>query len=118
MFDNVDNPKLPDVEDDLAYDVRPYFPTPEVGSILITTRSSRLRLGRSIHLRKFTDTKESISLLAKVSGRPIDDTSQYEVYIKSVLTFTRSLCHHTSLEAGRASTCSCERRCISISAIN
>jgi hypothetical protein len=76
VFDNVDNPKLPNVQDPQAYDVRRYFPIPDVGSILVTTRSSSLRIGEMINVRKFSDNEESIAILARMSERPISNTGK------------------------------------------
>lgn len=69
IFDNVDNPKSSDIEDPLAYDVKTYFPFADHGSILITTRSSRLRIGELISVKKLGDIQESIKILTSTSGR-------------------------------------------------
>ncbi|SLM35632.1 P-loop containing nucleoside triphosphate hydrolase [Lasallia pustulata] len=69
VFDNIDNPKLPGNEGPQAYDVRSYFPEAYQGSILITTRSSRLKIGKVVSVRKLVDTRESIAILTSTSGR-------------------------------------------------
>ncbi|KAA6413191.1 MAG: hypothetical protein FRX48_02935 [Lasallia pustulata] len=69
VFDNIDNPKLPGNEDPQAYDVRLYFPEAYQGSILITTRSSRLKIGKVVSVRKLVDIRESIAILTSKSGR-------------------------------------------------
>lgn len=69
VFDNVDNPKLPGISDPQAYDIRSYFPEAHQGSILITTRSSRLEIGKVVFVRKLVDIQESITILASMSGR-------------------------------------------------
>ncbi len=70
VFDNVDNPKLPGIASDpQAYDIRLYFPEAHQGSILITTRSSRLKIGEVVSVEKFLDIQESIVLLAFTSGK-------------------------------------------------
>jgi hypothetical protein len=68
VFDNVDNPKLPGVEDPQAYDIESYFPETHQGSILITTRSSRLQIGKVVSVSKL-NTQESIEILSSTSGR-------------------------------------------------
>jgi hypothetical protein len=68
VFDNVDNPKLPGVEDHQAYDIESYFPETHQGSILITTRSSRLQIGKVVSVSKL-NTQESIEILGSTSGR-------------------------------------------------
>lgn len=69
IFDNFDNPKLPDVNDPSAYDIRSYFPYAYHGSILITTRSSRLSFGKLVPVKKLRDVQESIGILDLTSGR-------------------------------------------------
>ena len=69
VFDNVDNPKLPGPSDPQAYDIRSYFPEAHHGSILITTRSSRLKIGKVISVKKLVDIQEGITILASMSGR-------------------------------------------------
>ena len=73
VFDNIDNPKLPGIEDPQAYDIRSYFPEAHQGSILVTTRSSRLEIGEVISVKKLSDAQESISILAHASRRTIFD---------------------------------------------
>jgi hypothetical protein len=68
VFDNVDNPKLPGVEDPQAYDVESYFPETHQGSIIITTRSARLGIGHVVSVQKL-GIRESIAILSSTSGR-------------------------------------------------
>jgi AAA+ ATPase superfamily predicted ATPase len=69
VFDSFDNPQ--------AYDIRSYFPEAHQGFILITTRSSRLRIGKVIPIEKFREIKESIMILAHMSGRKISDRGRH-----------------------------------------
>lgn len=74
VFDNIDNPKLPGINDPQAYDIRSYFPEVHQGFILITTRSSRLKVvGKVILVKKLQDIGESIAILANTSKRQISD---------------------------------------------
>ncbi|MCJ1268875.1 hypothetical protein MMC22_008763 [Lobaria immixta] len=74
VFDNIDNPKIPGIKDAQAYDIRLYFPEADQGSILITTRSSRLKIGGEVvSVRKLLDVQESIMILASTSRREISD---------------------------------------------
>lgn len=73
VFDNVDNPKLPGIKNQEAYDIRSYFPEAYQGFILITTRSSRLQIGKVISVKKLHDIKECIEILACTSKRQISD---------------------------------------------
>ncbi len=66
VFDNVDNPKLCAIKDPQAYDIRLYFPEAHQGSILITTRSSYLKIGEVVFVQKLLDSQECIAIL---SGR-------------------------------------------------
>ncbi|OLN92294.1 Kinesin light chain 1 [Colletotrichum chlorophyti] len=52
-----------------AYDIRRYLPGTEHGAIIITTRSSSVRLGHSIQLGKLCDTKDGLAILASTSSR-------------------------------------------------
>lgn len=72
IYDNVDNPKIPDNKRQNAYDVRPYFPEAHQGSILVTTRWKTLRLGRPLEVAKLSKDEESISLLEQTSGRSLE----------------------------------------------
>jgi Cdc6-like AAA superfamily ATPase len=71
IYDNYDNPKIPSVKDDRAIDVRQYFPRSHQGSIIITTRSAQVKLGHQIPVKKLTDMKDSLQILAIASGREL-----------------------------------------------
>lgn len=75
VFDNIDNPKLDGngMKDPQGYDIRSYFPEAHQGHILITTRSSRLEIGKVISIEKLLHTQESIAILASTSRRRILD---------------------------------------------
>lgn len=73
VFDNVDNQELPGVQNPQGYDIRSYFPHAHQGSILITTRSSGLKIGKVISVKKITDIQESMTILTFPSGRVILD---------------------------------------------
>jgi hypothetical protein len=69
VFDNIDNPKVAGNKDPQAHDVRNYFPEAYHGSIIVTTRSSSLNIGRIISLRKLQEVGEGVAILASASGR-------------------------------------------------
>ena len=69
IFDNVDNPNCDSNSDPQGYDIRKYFPEAHQGAILIITRSSLLKIGEVISVKKLVDIKESITILASTSGR-------------------------------------------------
>ncbi|PQE10720.1 hypothetical protein CJF32_00009819 [Rutstroemia sp. NJR-2017a WRK4] len=69
IFDNYDNPKLPRNSDSAAVDIRNFFPESYQGSIIITTRSSQVRIGHVIQIRKLGDIYDSLEILSNVSRR-------------------------------------------------
>jgi hypothetical protein len=75
LLDNYDDPKLPGVKSETGFDVRQYFPYRSQGSILITTRSTRLTFAKHLKLQKLESVDESVAILSERSGR---DFSQGE----------------------------------------
>jgi N-terminal domain on NACHT_NTPase and P-loop NTPases len=71
IFDNYDDPRLPGVKSLTGYDIRRYFPSRSQGSILITTRSHRLKFARQLKLTKLENLNESIEILSNRSGRDL-----------------------------------------------
>jgi len=74
LLDNYDDPKIPGVKSDTGYDIRRYFPYRVQGSILITTRSTRLTFARPLKLQKLEDLKESVKILSVRSGRDLTNS--------------------------------------------
>jgi hypothetical protein len=69
IFDNYDNPKLRSNSDPAAVDIQKFLPESYQGSIIITTRSSQVRIGHSIQIRKLSDVRDSLEILSNVSRR-------------------------------------------------
>ena len=69
MFDNYDDPRLPGTRSSTGYDIRTFFPYSTQGSILITTRSSRITFAKSMRFNKFDDFNLSLAVLTRRSGR-------------------------------------------------
>ena len=69
IFDNVDNPKIPNNTDPGAYDIRSYFSENYRGSILVTTRWKALSIGDFIEVAKLSEIEDGMSLLEKTSGK-------------------------------------------------
>jgi hypothetical protein len=82
IYDNYDNPALnkdranqptkPDGDMNTftqSYDIRPFLPDTYHGTILITTRSAKVKLGHQITLRKLKNLKDSLDILANTSNR-------------------------------------------------
>jgi N-terminal domain on NACHT_NTPase and P-loop NTPases/AAA ATPase domain len=73
LFDNYDDAKLPGVNSPTGYDIRRYFPFKTHGSILITTRSRRLKFARELQLRKLDDMEQNLAILSNRSNRSMKD---------------------------------------------
>ncbi|KAN0072275.1 HET domain containing protein [Elaphomyces granulatus] len=75
IYDNYDNPKLAGNTDPAAVDVRKFLPESSQGSVIITTRSSEVKIGRCIRIRKLEDVRDSVKILSTASRREglIDD---------------------------------------------
>lgn len=69
IYDNYDNPNLSGRTDPAAVDIGKFLPKSDQGSIIITTRSSEVRLGYSIQIRKLVDVRDSLEILSTVSRR-------------------------------------------------
>jgi ATP/maltotriose-dependent transcriptional regulator MalT len=69
VYDNLDNPKAPNNPDSSAVDIRQFLPQSDHGSVIITTRSSRVRQGKRIHIQKLLDIRDSLEILSNMSGR-------------------------------------------------
>jgi tetratricopeptide (TPR) repeat protein len=69
IYDNYDNPKIAGNADPAAVDIQNFFPESHQGSIIITTRSSQVRIGHFIQIRKLSDVRDSLEILSNVSRR-------------------------------------------------
>jgi hypothetical protein len=69
IFDNHDNPKISQNKDKSAYNILPYFPEADRGSIIITTRWKSFTIGKPIGVEKLPDNTDSLQILVKTSGR-------------------------------------------------
>jgi hypothetical protein len=69
IYDNYDTPKLPGHNEPGTFDIRPFLPEADQGSILITTRSSQLQLGRPVAVKKLQNIKYSLEILSQTSRR-------------------------------------------------
>ena len=69
IYDNYDNPKVPSNTNSAAVDIRQFLPEAYQGSVIITTRSTQIRLGRNIAVRKLTSAQESVDILSSMSRR-------------------------------------------------
>jgi hypothetical protein len=69
ILNNYDNPKSHGNTDPAALDIKKFLPKSYQGSIIITTRSSQIRIGHSIHIRKFSNVDDSLAILSSASRR-------------------------------------------------
>jgi hypothetical protein len=68
-YDNYDTPKLPGHKERGTFDIRPFLPEAHHRTVLITTRSSQLRLGPLIAVKKLQSVEHSLEILSHASGR-------------------------------------------------
>ena len=66
---NNDNPKLRGNTDPTALDLRRFFPEADHGSIIVTTRSSQVKLGHRLRVGKLENIHDSLEILSHTSGR-------------------------------------------------
>jgi hypothetical protein len=69
IYDNYDNPKVAGKADSAAVDIRKFLPESYQGSVIITTRSSQVRIGHPIQIRKLGNVGDSLDILLSVSRR-------------------------------------------------
>jgi hypothetical protein len=69
IYDNYDNPKLPGNTDPAALDICKFLPESYQGSIIITTRSSHVNIGRRIQIRKLENVHDSLKILSNALRR-------------------------------------------------
>src|SRR5467141_568823 len=69
IYDNYDNPKLPGNTDPAAVDIRKFLPESYQGSVIITTRSSEVKIGHRMRIRKLEDVRDSVKILSNASRR-------------------------------------------------
>lgn len=71
IYDNYDNPKFPGSTQTGAVDIQKFIPESYQGSILVTTRSSRVDLGHTMKVTKLDNFHDSIKILSNASRRQI-----------------------------------------------
>ncbi|KAN0072671.1 P-loop containing nucleoside triphosphate hydrolase protein [Elaphomyces granulatus] len=69
IYDNYDNPKLPGNPDPAAVNIRKFLPESYQGSVIITTRSPQVEIGRPIQIRKLEDVLDDVKILSNASRR-------------------------------------------------
>ncbi len=69
IYDNYDNPKVTGNMDPTAVDIQKFLPESYQGSIIITTRSSQIKIGHRIQITKLKDLQDSLKILLNASNR-------------------------------------------------
>ncbi|KAF4609460.1 hypothetical protein G7Y89_g15856 [Cudoniella acicularis] len=69
VYDNYDNPKLASNIDPAAVDIHKFLPESYQGSVIVTTRSSQVRIGHRIQIRKLENLRDSLEILSNTSSR-------------------------------------------------
>ncbi|KAB8360911.1 hypothetical protein FH972_024644 [Carpinus fangiana] len=69
VYDNYDDPDLPGIRSPTGYDIREYFPSVVQGSIIITTRSPKVQIGKLIHLKTLPELNLGLEILGRRSRR-------------------------------------------------
>lgn len=78
IFDNYDDPHLPGLRSSTGYDIRPLFPMRSQGSILITTRSTKLAFSKPLRLQRLEDVCTSVAVLSQRCGRHLSDDKRFD----------------------------------------
>lgn len=95
IFDNYDNAHLPGVRSPTGYGIRSFFPTRSQGSILITSRSTKLTSSKQFKLQQLQDVNTSVAILSQRSGRDISQGKTRKVLtFSSLLTDVRKIATH------------------------
>lgn len=69
IFDNYDNPKVPGNVDPGLMDIQQFLPEVHHGSVIVTTRSSKVSVGRRMKVGKLEDMHQSLQILSNESHR-------------------------------------------------
>lgn len=114
IYDNYDNPKTKNNADPTAIDIRQYLPESDQGSVIITTRSSEVRVGKYIRIQKLKDVQDCLRILSNTSNRRgLENGMLFMYFFGPTLIFCRSRCSQTCPQARR--TASWASYCWSIS---
>ncbi|KAI1108081.1 kinesin light chain [Nemania sp. NC0429] len=69
IYDNYDNPRIPGHANPDAIDIKEYLPDAYQGSVIITTRSSQVKIGHGIRMQKMQNLEDSLEILSTTSKR-------------------------------------------------
>jgi hypothetical protein len=69
IYDNYDNAKSSKNTDPARVDIRQFLPESYQGSVIITTRSSEVKVGHRIQVLKLENIQDSLKILSNTSNR-------------------------------------------------
>lgn len=84
LYDNDDNPQLPNSTDPTAVNIRLFLPESWQGSVIITTRSSQVKIGYQIQIKKIEDIHQSLEVLLTTSKR---GGTMHGMHLRSICVF-------------------------------
>ncbi|KAN0067867.1 P-loop containing nucleoside triphosphate hydrolase protein [Elaphomyces granulatus] len=92
IYDNYDNPKLAGNTDLAAVYICKYLPESYQGSILITTRSSEVKIRHRIRIKKLEAVRDSVKILSNASRREgLEDGILNEILDPDAVKFAKEL---------------------------
>ena len=81
VYDNYDNPKSVKNTDLAAVDIRQLLPESYQGSVIITTRSSEVKIGHRIRITKLENIQDSLKIISNTSNREGLENGRYCLYL-------------------------------------
>ena len=91
LFDNYDNPKVPGNAGPGVVNIQQFLPEAYHGSVIVTTRESKVNVGRPMKVGKLGDIYDSLRILSDTSHRDgVMDGQSIFCVIDAVLTLFRS----------------------------
>ena len=111
IYDNYDNPKLASNMDPAAVDIRKFLPESYQGSVIVTTRSSQVKIGHPVRITKLENVRDGLEILRNTSRR--EGIVNGEDVIASCATsdfYSRSKRYKTCRRAGRTPSCTSHGR--------
>ena len=91
VFDNYDNPKVSGNAGPGVVDIRRYFPEAYHGSVIVTTRESKVNVGYQMKVGKLGDIHDSLQILSDASHRDgVMDGRAIVLVVDAMLMLCRS----------------------------
>lgn len=81
IYDNYDNPKSAKNTDPTAVVIHQYLPEAYQGSVIITTRSSKVKIGHYMQITKLEHLQDSLKILSNTSNREGLENSRCFLYL-------------------------------------